>query len=139
VASLIVLISLFLPWFEASATSSFGSQSGSESGTDAHGWLWVVFILVLVIVGFLVLKAGFSKLPFSLPVPEEAVLLAAAGIDLLLILVAFLLKPSVGPTFGISVSIGWDVGAYVGLVAAIVAVVPLARAALTLNSASRSQ
>ena len=69
VASLVVLISLFLPWFSGSYVS-FGnpgaSSSGSESGTDAHGWLWLVFVVALAILAYLALTAGFRVLPFSL-------------------------------------------------------------------------
>jgi hypothetical protein len=131
-ASLIVLISIFLPWFSASL-GSLGS--GSESGTDAHGWLWIVFIVALAILAYLVVKAGFSNLPFTMPLQEEVILLIATGLDLLLVLIAFILKPSVG--FGVQV--GWDVGSILGLIAAIVALVPLIPAARNLGSAARRQ
>jgi hypothetical protein len=136
-ASLVVLIALFLPWFSASVT---GLGSGSESGMDAHGWLWLVFVIVLAILAYLVVKAGFSSLPFTMPFQQELILLAATGLDLLLVLVGFVLKPtapSVGLS-GVTVSIGWDVGSILGLVAAIVAVIPLIPAARNLGSSSRS-
>jgi hypothetical protein len=136
VASLVVLISLFLPWFNASVT---GLGSGSESGMDAHGWLWIVFIVVLAILAFLVVKAGFGDLPFTLPLQEELILLGATGLDLLLVLIGFLLKPTAPAEFGVHVSIGWDIGSFLGLIAAIVAVAPLVPAARNLGSAARKQ
>lgn len=138
VASLILLISLFLPWFDASVT---GFGGGSESGMDAHGWLWIVFIVVLAILAYLVLKAGFGDLPFTMPLPQELILLGATGLDLLLVLIGFLLKPTVPSLQGfdanVSVSIGWDVGSILALIAAIVAVIPLIPAARNLGSARK--
>jgi hypothetical protein len=119
IASLVVLISLFLPWFSATATESGFSESATASGTTAHGWLWLVFIISLAIVAFLVLMAGYQVLPFKLPVPNERLLLGAAGINLVLVFIAFILVPSNGGDT--AVSIGWAWGAFVGLLAAIVA------------------
>jgi hypothetical protein len=138
VASLVVLISLFLPWFTASVA---GFSGGSESGTDQDGWLWIVFIISLAIVAFVVLKAAFQKMPFTLPLQEELLLLIAAGINLLLVVIAFADKPSVPASvpsqFAVHVQIGWGVGAFLALIAAIVAVVPLAMALRNGASASR--
>lgn len=122
-ASLVVLISLFLPWFNASYipfASSTATSGGSESGMDAHGWLWLVFIVVLAILAYLVIAAGFQVLPFKAPLRHDQLLLAATGLNLALVFVGFLLKPS---TYGIEgVSIGWSFGAFLALIAAIVAV-----------------
>ena len=111
VASFIVLISIFLPWFSISV-GAFGSFSGS--GTDAHGWLWLVFVLDLAIIGYLVLRAGWeeSQSPVRVPVAHDRLLMAAAGLQLLLILIAFFDMPS---------GFGWDWGAFIGLLAAIAA------------------
>jgi hypothetical protein len=127
IASLIVLISLFLPWFDGTvaANNDLGltAQTATESGTAAHPWLWLVFIIALLIVAFFVLMAGFQVLPFKIPLPNDQVLLIATGVNLLLVLIGFLLKPSTGGIAG--VSIGWGIGAFLDLVAAIVAVAVL--------------
>jgi hypothetical protein len=127
VASLVVLIALFLPWFSGSISSDntlgLSASSGSESGTAAHGWLWLVFVIVLLILGYLVCAAGFQVLPVKLPLRHDQVLLVAAGVNLLLVFVGFLFKPS---TYGIAgLSIGWSIGAFLALIAAIVAVAAL--------------
>ena len=118
-ASVVLLVSLFLPWFTASA-GPFGSASAS--GMTAHGYLWVVFLLCVGIVAFLVLGSGFVKLPFSLPAARETILLAATGLNLLIVLLAFSIRPD---GFGV-LSIGWAFGAFVALIAAIAACAPLA-------------
>jgi zinc ribbon protein len=133
VASLILLISLFLPWFTVSIKAPRGlgggtSLSASGSGMDAHGYLWLVFILCLAVLVLLVLQAGFGTLPFNLPVAPGVVLLGATALNLLLVLVAFFVKPGGdgADLLGAGLSIGWAWGAFVGLLAAIAACVPLA-------------
>jgi hypothetical protein len=127
VASLVVLISLFLPWFSGSVSSDntlgLAAQSGSESGTAAHGWLWLVFVIVLLILAYLVLAAGFQEMSFKSPLRRDQLLLVATGVDLLLVFIGFLLKPSTDGLAG--VSIGWSIGAFLALIAAIAAVAAL--------------
>ena len=119
-ASLVVLISLFLPWFSGSYVSFDSTQSASESGTDAHGWLWLVFVVVLAILAYLVFAAGFQVLPFKSPLRHDPLLLAATGVNLVLVFIGFLLKPS---TYGLEgLSISWSFGAFLALIAAIAAV-----------------
>ena len=127
IASLVVLISLFLPWFDGTVSANndvgLAAQSASESGTAAHGWLWLVFIISLLILAFLVLTAGFRVLPFKVPLREDQVLLIATGVNLLLVFIAFLLKPSTDGIAGVSIS--WSIGAFLALIAGIVAVAAL--------------
>ena len=116
IASLVLLISLFLPWF----TYNFGAGSLSVDGLW-HGWMYLVFILCLIILVFLVAKASYAETPFKLPMAEEQLLLYATVINLVLTLLAFVFKPG-----GIGFSgIGWGFGAFVGLAAAVVAAAPL--------------
>jgi hypothetical protein len=82
-----------------------------------------VFIIGVVMLAYLLLTALYQQLPFSLPVPRDLVLLGAAGLNLLLVFIGFVLKPS-APGIGI----GWGAGAVLALLAAIVAVAPLALA-----------
>jgi uncharacterized membrane protein len=79
-----------------------------------------VFVLVLAVLAYLVLVAGFQVLPFKSPLRHDQLLLVVTGVDLLLVLIGFLLKPSTDGIAG--VSIGWSIGAFLALVAAIVAV-----------------
>ena len=120
IASVVLLISLFLPWF--SLNIGFGINY-SWSGTTAHGYLWVVFILCLAIIGFILFSAGYTELPMRLPAARERLLLAATGLNLLLVLLAFFINPGYRL---LSNGVGWSFGAFVGLIAAIVACVPLA-------------
>lgn len=124
-ATVVLFISLFLPWFSASASLAGISASSSEDALSAHGYLYLVLIIALLMVGYLIARAGLSAMP-AFPVSHERLLTIASGINFLLVLIAFIFKPS-GNSL---VSVGWDFGAFVGLLAAIVALVPLVRAGL---------
>jgi hypothetical protein len=128
IASFVLLISLFLSWFSVSL-GPIGSVSAS--GLSAHGYLYIVLILSIVIVAVLAVRAlGAWAFPSTAPVTEEQALLIATGINFVLVLIAFLLKPG-----GVGSGVGWSFGAFVGLIASIVAVVPLARPALAARKA----
>jgi hypothetical protein len=113
IATLALLISLFLPWF---GVTVFGF-SATVDGVAAHGYLYLVLLVALAIVVYLVLRAGFEQLPFRLPLTHEQLLLAATGVNLVFVLLAFLTKPGLA---------AWRFGAFVGLAAAIVACAPVA-------------
>jgi hypothetical protein len=121
IGTLVLFISLFLPWF----TYSYGIGSVSVDGLW-HGWMYLTFLLCLVILVYLVSRAGFSEMPFNLPIPGEQLLLIASVVNLVLVVLAFIDKPG-----GIGFSgIGWGFGAFVGLIAAVVAAIPLGLPAL---------
>ncbi|MFZ0059648.1 MAG: hypothetical protein WAL35_06335 [Acidimicrobiales bacterium] len=111
VATLVLFISLFLSWFGWSV----GPYSFNASGLSAHGYLYIDLILCLAILIYLVVRALFEEMPFKVPVPHETLLFVATAINFLLVLIAFLVKPAAS---------GWRFGAFVGLIAAIVAVAP---------------
>jgi hypothetical protein len=114
-ATILFAVSLFLPWF----TSSAGIFSASVNGLW-HGYMYIGLILALAVIAYLVLRAGFAALPFRLPLEHEQALLAATGVIFVLTVISFVFKPSGAGV----VSIGWGLGAFIGLIAAIVAVAP---------------
>jgi hypothetical protein len=75
------------------------ANSGSESGTAAHGWLWLVSVVAPLILAELVFAAGFQVIPVELALRHDQLLLVAAGVNLLLIFIGLLLRPS---TYGIA-------------------------------------
>jgi hypothetical protein len=109
-ATLVLLVSLFLPWFGTDG----GSFSVSVDGMW-HGYMVVVLILAVAILGYLVLRAGFISLPSGFSATTAGQLLAsAAGLNLLLAAISFATKPA---------ATSWQYGAYIGLAAAIGAVI----------------
>ena len=113
-ASLVVLISLFLPWF------GFSALGAGVSGTTAHGYLVLVVITALLLAGYLLLRSGWGEFPFPLPVPHETLLRAGTSVQFLLVLIGFLDVPAAG--------LGWEIGAYLAVVAAALAAIPAFRA-----------
>ena len=128
IATGVLFISLFLPWF----TYNFGLGSVSVNGFW-HGWMYLVLIISLAIIVYLVSVAGFAEMPFKLPMAEERVLLIGTGVNAVLTVLAFLFKPG-GIGFN---GVGWGFGAFVGLIAAIVAAAPLFGPAIQARRAAR--
>lgn len=115
VATLVLFISLFLPWF----TSSLGIYSGSANGLF-HGYMYLTLIVCLLLLAYLVVRAGFAQSPVNLSIGHREILLFGTGLNFVLTLISFIFKPAGAP----GLSIGWGYGAFIGLIAALVAVVP---------------
>jgi hypothetical protein len=114
--TLILFISLFLPWFSVHL-GILGTYTAD--GLTAHGYLYITLILAIAIIGFLVAEVlGLWKLPATSPLTRDQILLVATGINFILVLLGFLLKPG-------GSGVGWSWGAFVALVAAVVAAFPL--------------
>jgi hypothetical protein len=111
VAAVVLLISLFLPWYGVSA----GPLSITADGL-VHGYLYIVLILLLAEIGYLAARAGWEQVRARVPVPHQQVLLIVNSVNLVLVVIAFFDKYGSG--------VGWRFGAFVGLAAAIVAAVP---------------
>ncbi len=130
-ATVLLLISLFLPWYTVSAPTEaiigVTVRDGGSFSMDAfggHGWAWIIFILGLAVLAYLVIQAGLETTPVRLPVSPAPALLGLTGLNLLLVFLAFLVTPGTGDSV-IKVSIGWGIGAFLGLICAIVAFAPL--------------
>ena len=109
-ATLVLLVSLFLPWFGTDGDFFSVSVDGMW-----HGYMVIALILAVAILGYLVVRAGFVSLPSGFSVTTAGHLLAGAvGVNLLLAVISFATKPT---------GTNWQYGAYVGLAAALVAVI----------------
>lgn len=126
IASAVLLISLFLPWFGVSILGFTIKFDGLES----HGYLRIVLILCLVILGYLALRV--TPIRFVLPPPRihERILLMTAAVNLVLVIIGFIATPF-GTDWGPLA--GHQYGSFVGGIAAIAAVVPLGKAVFTVT------
>jgi len=106
-ATLIVLMSLFLPWF------GFAGLGSSISGADAHEYLVIVVLLEVLMAGYLLQRSGREAFPLRLPVTPETVLIAGASLQFAGVAIGFADVPIAG--------LSWDFGAYLALIAAAVA------------------
>jgi hypothetical protein len=107
-----------------------GGATSSVDGLTAHGYLYLVLLLALAMLGYLVLSAGLDTRP-ALPLSHDQILGGAAAVNLVLVLIGMLIMPGGGSSL---VKVSWDFGAFLGLAAAVVAVAPLAAALLRARS-----
>jgi hypothetical protein len=122
-ATLVTMISLWLPWYSGKYSALGETSTGTISGTADHGWLWLEFILALVLLAYLVARAAWDRLPFNLPVAHAPLLIVGTGLQFLLVLIGFIALPSTNNLPGLSIS--WDFGAFLALLASIVAAGPV--------------
>lgn len=108
-AVVVLLISLFLPWF-----SGWPGQRPSRStvtGPGAHGYLWVVFTLAICALVVLIGSESINRLPGNLPSTEQ-MMVGATGLALLLTLLGLLMKPA-----GLAAA-SWSYGGFIAVLAA---------------------
>jgi hypothetical protein len=115
VATIVLFISLFLAWFGLSVIGI----TVTASGVSAHGYLYIVMIISILIVAYLALRAGWDELPGGINLPHVVTMMVATLVNLLLVFIAFIDKPG-------GSGVGWEYGAFLALIAAIVAAVPYA-------------
>ncbi len=120
IGTLVLFISLFLPWYSL----KFGGIIGTVSwdGLTAHGYLYITLFVSLGVIALLAAEAaGAWKLPATSPMDRDQLLLGATTINFVLVLIAFVFKPG-GYSFS---GVGWSYGSFVALAASIVAAFPL--------------
>ena len=129
-ATLLLVISLFLPWFSVSAGFGNFTASSSADGLAAHGYLYLVLLVALAMLGYLIARASLKDLP-ELPFTGDQLLAAGAAVNLLLILIAFAVRPGGGSAL---VKVSWSFGAFIGLITAIISFVPMATSVIRARS-----
>lgn len=115
IASIVLFISLFLSWFGISVIGI----TVTASGLSAHGFLYITMILCILIVAYLVLRAGWDELPVESNIPHLTIMMVATIVNLVIVFIAFIDKPG-------GSGVGWEFGAVLGLIAAIAAAAPYA-------------
>ena len=107
-ATLVLLVSFWLPWY------SFGPFSAD--GLSVHGWLFIAVIDSIVLVLYVLIVAfDLGDLAAQGRMSKEQVLALITGVNLALVVLGIVLKPS---------GFSWSWGAFLALAAAIVAFVP---------------
>lgn len=114
-ASLVLLVSLFLPWYAV----SFGGASITLGGVAHHKFLWLAVLLSVVVITYLIVHATVAA-----SVKKEPVLLVLSVIQLIIVVVPFFDVPiamvanvTVAPAYGAFIALG---AAIVSLIAVIV-------------------
>jgi zinc-ribbon domain len=118
IATLVLLVCLFLPWF----SDNLGIGIYQWSGLEAHWYLYLVMIVCISSLAYLALRAGWDPLPIDVDVPHVVVMTVTSIFDLVLVFLGFIFKPG---GYGVS-GVGWSFFSFVALIAAIVAAAPCA-------------
>ncbi|MGO8863457.1 MAG: hypothetical protein ACLQRH_22250 [Acidimicrobiales bacterium] len=107
-ATLVLLVSFWLPWY------SFGPISAD--GLSIHGWLFIAVVdSIMLLLYVLIIAFGVGDLAAQGRMSKEQLLALITGVNLVLVVLAFLLKPA---------GFSWSWGAFFALAAAIVAFLP---------------
>jgi hypothetical protein len=111
-ATVVLLVSFWLPWYSLSVSGI----SFSASGLSAHGWLFIAVLDSIILVLYVLITAfGAGDLADQGRLSKEQLLTVLTAVNLVLVVLAFLLKPA---------GFGWTYGAFLALVAAIAAFLP---------------
>jgi len=106
-------------------------MSAAADGLESHGYLRIVLILCVAILGYLVLRASPVRPVLPAARAHERILLTATSISLALVIIGFIATPG-GTLWGPLVSRQY--GAFVGVTAALAAVAPLSAAVFNIIS-----
>jgi hypothetical protein len=102
------LVSFWLPWY------SLGPIS--VDGLTVHGWLFIAVLDSIVLVLYVLISTfGVGDLAVPGRMSKDQLLAVLTGVNLALVVLAFLLKPS---------GFGWSWGAFLALISAILAFAP---------------
>jgi hypothetical protein len=115
-ATFVVFIALFLPWYSISLGSTDFTVSAIDTGSG--GFRVLILILSILILLYYGLRAG-GVLKHGQAATETAVQLGATGVNALLVVIAFFVKPAG--------NWDWAFGAFVALIAAVGAFVAALR------------
>ncbi len=131
-ALVVLVISLFLPWFSGTTRLNSVMASHYVDGPDAHSYLWAVFALALMGLIVLVARDAIARVPGNLPSGGQ-LLVGTSGLALALALLAVATKPpgyaQTIPHFfsqivvHLSVSVSWSYGGFIAVAAAAAALI----------------
>jgi hypothetical protein len=107
-ATLVLLVSFWLPWYSVGPFSA--------DGVSVHGWLFIAVLNSVVLVLYVLITAfGVGDLAEQGRLSKDQLLVLMTGVNVALVVLGFLLKPA---------GFSWSWGAFLALAACIVAFLP---------------
>jgi hypothetical protein len=118
ISGLVLIISLFLEWYNVSAKSAFGSIGGGVSGWGALSFIDILlFVIGAVAIAVAVLRA-MGTMP-RLPATPGQIVLGLGGLGVLLVLFRLISIPDHGVGSLPGVDVGRSFGVFLAFLAAI--------------------
>jgi hypothetical protein len=118
ISGLVLILSLFLEWYNVSAKSAFGSIGGGVSGWEALSFIDILlFVIGAVAIAIAVLRA-MNTMPRSLPASPGLIVLAVGGLGVLLVLFRLVSIPDHGVGSLPGVDVGRSFGVFLAFLAA---------------------
>jgi len=117
VGVVLAFIAMFLHWYKVSA---MGFSASGGSGWDEN--LAVLAFIITLVAGVLVMLKAFGA-NLKLPVAEGLAVMALGAVSVLFVLIKFIDKPGGGSSYLGSIKIGYSIGIFVALIAAVVVTV----------------
>jgi hypothetical protein len=129
-AALVLAVSLFLPWFDATVQARGISLAGyliqpqgTLSGVGGHWYLWMIFGLAILQFAILVARYFPGRRAPTVPGYRE-LLVALSALSCLAVLIGTFTKPDPwsgqNPGAGFYISVGWSYGTLIALGAAVI-------------------
>jgi hypothetical protein len=115
VGGIVLLISLWLPWYGVSVSVSGFSASEDASGWEVFSTIDIILFLIAVAAIALVALKAAGRLPEDVPVP--LVLLGLGGLAVLLILFRLIDTPAPGDLPD-EIDVSRKIGLFIGLIGA---------------------
>jgi hypothetical protein len=117
-AGILLILSLFLEWYNVSAKTAFVDASQGVSGWEALGFIDILLFLIGAIAVAIAITKALNVLPKQLPASPGLILLGLGGLALLLVLFRLLSIPDNGAGSIPGVDVGRSFGVFVALLAA---------------------
>ncbi|MEA2401066.1 MAG: hypothetical protein QOK00_1469 [Thermoleophilaceae bacterium] len=118
VSGVVLLISLFLPWYGVDVSVGGFSASESASAWEAMGFIDILLFLVAVVAIGVPVARAMGSLPDDVPGPLLLVAAGAVGLLLVLYRLIDIPAPDIPDVAGNTIDFGRKLGIFVGLIAA---------------------
>ena len=115
VGGIVLLISLFLPWYGVSVKVAWFSASSDGSGWEVFSFIDILLFLIAIAAIALVVLKAIDQLPAEVPVPLVLLGLGALGVLLILYRLIDTPAPSDLPD---QVDVSRKIGIFIGLIGA---------------------
>ncbi len=118
-SGLVLIISLFLEWYNVSAKNAFVDVSQGASGWEALGFIDIVLFLIGLVAIAVAAARALNITPPSLPASLGLIVLGLGGLAVVLVLFRIISIPDEGASSIPGIDVGRSFGVFIAFLAAI--------------------